>query len=58
MYATGDIVKTRQSTPYDHVPGWRIVVAVEVPADAPAAATDSLSLIRLKLFSRCPVMRQ
>jgi hypothetical protein len=25
-------VKTRQSTPYDHVPGWQIVVAVEVPA--------------------------
>jgi hypothetical protein len=25
MYATGDIVKTRQSAPYDHVPGWRIV---------------------------------
>jgi hypothetical protein len=33
MYATGDIVKTRQSAPYDHVPGWRIVVAVEVPAE-------------------------
>ncbi len=33
MYATGDVVKTRQSAPYDHVPGWRIVVAVEVPAE-------------------------
>ena len=33
MYATCDIVKTRQSAPYDHVPGWRIVVAVEVPAE-------------------------
>jgi hypothetical protein len=33
MYAKGDIVKTRQSAPYDHAPGWRIVVAVEVPAE-------------------------
>ncbi len=33
MYATGDIVKTRQSAPYDHVPGWRILVAVEVAAE-------------------------
>ena len=30
MYATGDIVKTRQYAPYDHVPGWRIVIAIEV----------------------------
>ncbi len=33
MYATGDIVEARLSAPYDDIPGWWIVIAVEVTAE-------------------------
>jgi len=55
MYATGDVVKTRQSTPYDHVPGWQIVVAVEVPASnrclAPALRRSPLIVDLSRIYA-------